>query len=90
MVGTAARGVLFGAPVALGLGVGFVLVSKSGKLPHETISETYDHEYGTGQLEIHVDATKPGDTVLVVDDLLATGGTIEATVKLIQIGRAHV
>lgn len=75
---------MFGAPVALGLGVGFVPVRKPGKLPRETISETYDPEYGTDQLEIHVDAIKPGDKVLVVDDLLATGGTIEATVKLIR------
>ncbi|VFT70654.1 adenine phosphoribosyltransferase [Escherichia coli] len=75
---------MFGAPVALGLGVGFVPVRKPGKLPRETISETYDLEYGTDQLEIHVDAIKPGDKVLVVDDLLATGGTIEATVKLIR------
>ncbi len=84
VVGTEARGFLFGAPVALGLGVGFVPVRKPGKLPRETISETYDPEYGTDQLEIHVDAIKPGDKVLVVDDLLATGGTIEATVKLIR------
>lgn len=84
VVGTEARGFLFGAPVALGLGVGFVPVRKPGKLPRETISETYDLEYGTDQLEIHVDAIKPGDKVLVVDDLLATGGTIEATAKLIR------
>ena len=71
VVGTEARGFLFGAPVALGLGVGFVPVRKPGKLPRETISETYDLEYGTDQLEIHVDAIKPGDKVLVVDDLLA-------------------
>ncbi|MGQ7147235.1 purine phosphoribosyltransferase family protein, partial [Escherichia sp. SS-MK2] len=61
VVGTEARGFLFGAPVALGLGVGFVPVRKPGKLPRETISETYDLEYGTDQLEIHVDAIKPGD-----------------------------
>ncbi|HCS1329248.1 TPA: adenine phosphoribosyltransferase, partial [Salmonella enterica] len=79
-----ARGFLFGAPVALGLGVGFVPVRKPRKLPRETIAETYELEYGTDQLEIHVDAIKPGDNVLVVDDLLATGGTIEATVKLIR------
>ena len=84
VVGTEARGFLFGAPVALGLGVGFVPVRKPGKLPRETISETYELEYGTDKLEIHVDAIKPGDKVLVVDDLLATGGTIEATVKLIR------
>ena len=63
VVGTEARGFLFGAPVALGLGVGFVPVRKPGKLPRETISETYDLEYGTDQLEIHVDAIKPGDKV---------------------------
>ncbi len=81
MVGTEARGFLFGAPVALALGVGFVPVRKPRKLPRETIAETYELEYGTDQLEIHVDAIKPGDKVLVVDDLLATGGTIDATVK---------
>ena len=84
VVGTEARGFLFGAPVALGLGVGFVPVRKPGKLPRETWSETYDLEYGSDRLELHRDAIKPGDIVLVVDDLLATGGTIEATVKLIR------
>ncbi|MTD40809.1 adenine phosphoribosyltransferase [Erwinia sp. CPCC 100877] len=84
VVGTEARGFLFGAPVALGLGVGFVPVRKPGKLPRETISESYELEYGTDKLEIHVDAIAPQDKVLVVDDLLATGGTIEATVKLIR------
>ncbi len=79
VVGTEARGFLFGAPVALALGVGFVPVRKPRKLPRETIAETYELEYGTDQLEIHVDAIKPGDKVLVVDDLLATGGTIDAT-----------
>ncbi|MDS1062855.1 adenine phosphoribosyltransferase [Klebsiella pneumoniae] len=83
VVGTEARGFLFGAPVALALGVGFVPVRKPRKL-RETIAETYELEYGTDQLEIHVDAIKPGDKVLVVDDLLATGGTIDATVKLIR------
>lgn len=84
VVGTEARGFLFGAPVALVLGVGFVPVRKPGKLPRETISETYDLEYGTDSLEIHVDAIQPGEKVLVIDDLLATGGTIEATAKLIR------
>lgn len=84
VVGTEARGFLFGAPVALELGVGFVPVRKPGKLPRETIFENYELEYGTDKLEIHVDAIQPGDKVLVVDDLLATGGTIEATVKLIR------
>ncbi|HBZ14710.1 adenine phosphoribosyltransferase [Pantoea sp. NPDC088449] len=84
VVGTEARGFLFGAPVALGLGVGFVPVRKPGKLPRATFSESYELEYGTDALELHKDAIKPGDVVLVVDDLLATGGTIEATVKLIR------
>ena len=84
VVGTEARGFLFGAPVALALGVGFVPVRKPRKLPRETIAASYELEYGTDQLEIHVDAIKEGDKVLVVDDLLATGGTIDATVKLIR------
>ncbi len=84
IVGTEARGFLFGAPVALRLGVGFIPVRKAGKLPRETLSETYDLEYGTDTLEIHKDSIKEGDKVLVVDDLLATGGTIEATVRLIR------
>lgn len=84
VVGTEARGFLFGAPVALALGVGFVPVRKPHKLPRETIAESYELEYGTDQLEIHVDAIKPGDKVLIVDDLLATGGTADATVRLIR------
>ena len=84
VVGTEARGFLFGAPLALELGVGFVPVRKPGKLPRETVAQSYDLEYGTDILEIHVDAINEGDKVLVVDDLLATGGTIEATTKLIR------
>jgi adenine phosphoribosyltransferase len=84
VVGTEARGFLFGAPVALGLGLGFVPVRKPGKLPRETFSEAYELEYGTDRLELHKDAIQPGDVVLVVDDLLATGGTLEATIKLIR------
>ena len=84
VVGTEARGFLFGAPVALALGVGFVPVRKPGKLPRATLSENYELEYGVDTLEIHQDAIAAGDKVLVVDDLLATGGTIEATVKLIR------
>lgn len=82
VVGTEARGFLFGAPVALALGVGFVPVRKPGKLPRATLSESYELEYGTDKLEIHNDAIVAGDKVLVVDDLLATGGTIEATATL--------
>ena len=84
VVGTEARGFLFGAPLALELGVGFVPVRKPGKLPRKTLAQSYDLEYGTDTLEIHIDAIKPGDKVLVVDDLLATGGTIEATTQLIR------
>lgn len=84
VVGTEARGFLFGAPLALELGVGFVPVRKPGKLPRKTLAQSYDLEYGTDTLEIHVDTIKPGDKVLVVDDLLATGGTIEATTQLIR------
>lgn len=84
VVGTEARGFLFGAPLALELGLGFVPVRKPGKLPRETLSQSYELEYGTDVLEIHTDAIHEGDKVLVVDDLLATGGTIEATVKLIR------
>lgn len=84
VVGTEARGFLFGAPVALALGVGFVPVRKPGKLPRATLTESYELEYGTDQLQIHTDAITVGDKVLVIDDLLATGGTLEATVKLIR------
>ncbi|MBT0728116.1 adenine phosphoribosyltransferase [Rosenbergiella australiborealis] len=90
VIGTEARGFLFGAPVALGLGVGFVPVRKPGKLPRAVWQETYALEYGTDTLEIHQDALSESDHVLVVDDLLATGGTIEATVKLIRRAGAQV
>ena len=84
VAGTEARGFLFGAPLALEMGVGFVPVRKPGKLPREVVSECYELEYGTDTLEIHKDAIKPGDRVLLVDDLLATGGTIDASAKLIR------
>ncbi|PSW07507.1 adenine phosphoribosyltransferase [Photobacterium lipolyticum] len=84
IIGTEARGFLFGAPLALELGVGFVPVRKPGKLPREVISESYDLEYGKDTLEIHIDAIVEGDKILLVDDLLATGGTIEATTKLVR------
>ncbi|WED20961.1 adenine phosphoribosyltransferase [Vibrio sp. JC009] len=84
VVGTEARGFLFGAPLALELGLGFVPVRKPGKLPRETVAESYELEYGMDTLEIHVDAIEEGDKVIMVDDLLATGGTIEATTKLIR------
>ncbi len=84
VVGTEARGFLFGAPLALELGVGFVPVRKPKKLPREVISESYELEYGTDVLEIHKDAISPRDKVLMIDDLLATGGTMIATAKLIR------
>ena len=84
IVGTEARGFLFGAPLAYALNIGFVLVRKPGKLPRPTFSQDYQLEYGTDTLEIHQDALTRTDKVLIIDDLLATGGTIEATVKLIE------
>ena len=84
IIGTESRGFIFGAPLALELGMPFVPVRKPGKLPRETVSQSYQLEYGEDTLEIHKDAIKPGDKVLLVDDLLATGGTIEATVKLVE------
>ncbi|HGO5290458.1 adenine phosphoribosyltransferase [Photobacterium damselae] len=84
IIGTEARGFLFGAPLALALGVGFVPVRKPGKLPRQVIAESYELEYGKDTLEIHLDAIAEGDKVLLVDDLLATGGTIEATTNLVR------
>jgi len=84
IVGPEARGFLFGVPVAYALGVGFVPVRKPGKLPYETIEIEYALEYGTDKLEIHKDAIKPGQKVAIVDDLLATGGTVAAVTKLIE------
>jgi len=84
IVGPEARGFIFGVPVAYVLGVGFIPVRKPGKLPGETISVNYGLEYGEDQLQIHKDAIKPGQRVAIVDDLLATGGTVEGVVKLIE------
>ena len=84
IVGTEARGFLFGAPLAYALGIGFVPVRKPGKLPRETFAQQYELEYGMDTLEIHKDALTVDDKVLIVDDLLATGGTIEATATLIR------
>ena len=84
IVGPEARGFLLGTPVAYGMGVGFVPVRKPGKLPWEVESFEYDLEYGSNILEIHKDAIKPGQKVAIVDDLLATGGTMEAAAKLIE------
>lgn len=84
IVGPEARGFIFGCPVAYALEIGFAPVRKPGKLPRETITVSYDLEYGSNSLSLHKDAVKPGDKVLVVDDLLATGGTVEATVNLVR------
>ncbi|MBU3111358.1 adenine phosphoribosyltransferase [Clostridium lacusfryxellense] len=84
IVGPEARGFLFGVPVAYALGAGFVPVRKPGKLPCDTIEIEYELEYGTDKLEIHKDAIKPGQKVAIVDDLLATGGTVAAVTKLIE------
>ena len=84
VLGTESRGFIFGAPVALALGLPFELVRKPKKLPRETISQSYQLEYGQDTLEMHVDAISEGDNILIIDDLLATGGTVEATVKLVQ------
>ena len=84
IVGPEARGFIFGCPVSYALEVGFAPVRKPGKLPRETIEYKYDLEYGSNTLCMHKDAIKPGQRVLIVDDLLATGGTVEATVKIIE------
>jgi adenine phosphoribosyltransferase len=84
------RGFLFGAPLALALGTSFIPVRKPGKLPYKTRKFSYDLEYGSDALEIHVDAIGPGSRVLLIDDLLATGGTIEACAKLAQEAGAEV
>lgn len=84
VVGPEARGFLFGCPVAIQLGTGFVPVRKPGKLPRETVSMKYDLEYGSNEIFMHKDSIKPGQRVLIIDDLLATGGTVEAAIKLIE------
>jgi adenine phosphoribosyltransferase len=78
------RGFLFGSAVAYRLGAGIVPIRKKGKLPHETLEAAYDLEYGTATLQVHVDAFEPGTRVLLIDDLLATGGTAEASARLIE------
>jgi len=84
IVGAESRGFVFGMPLAYNLGKGFVMVRKKGKLPAETIEETYDLEYGKATIEIHKDSITPGQRVVIIDDLMATGGTVEAVVKLVE------
>ena len=84
VVGPEARGFIFGVPVAYALGAGFVPVRKPGKLPSETIETSYSLEYGSDTLAIHKDSIKPGQRVAIVDDLLATGGTLSSVVKLVE------
>ncbi|HEY7599361.1 MAG TPA: adenine phosphoribosyltransferase [Candidatus Limnocylindrales bacterium] len=90
VVGMESRGFIFSAPMAIQLGAGFVPVRKLGKLPAETVSVEYSLEYGTNTLEIHRDALSPGQKVLIVDDLLATGGTVLGTIELVQMLKAEV
>ncbi|MHD0317942.1 adenine phosphoribosyltransferase [Fusobacterium varium] len=84
VVGPEARGFIFGCPVSYALGIGFVPVRKPGKLPREVIEYSYELEYGSNVLCMHKDSIKPGQRVLIIDDLLATGGTIEAVIKLVE------
>ena len=84
VAGSESRGFIFGAPVAYNKNKGFVLFRKKGKLPREVIAQDYALEYGTATLEVHKDAIKPGDRVVIVDDLIATGGTVEAMIKMVE------
>ena len=85
IVGSESRGFLFGAPVAYAMGKGFILARKKGKLPREVVSQEYDLEYGTATIEMHKDSIKPGQKVVIIDDLIATGGTTQAIVKLVEL-----
>jgi adenine phosphoribosyltransferase len=84
VIGIEARGFIFGAVLAYMLGVGFVPIRKKGKLPYNTISEKYNLEYGTAEIEIHEDAINKGERVVIIDDLIATGGTVSAAIKLVE------
>ena len=84
IAGTESRGFIFGTPIAYNLHKPFVLIRKKGKLPAETVEQTYDLEYGTATIEMHKDSIQPGQKVVLVDDLIATGGTIEAAAKLVE------
>ena len=84
VAGTESRGFIFGVPIAYNLHKPFVPIRKKGKLPRETVSASYDLEYGSAEIEMHKDSIKPGQKVVIVDDLIATGGTIEAAIKLVE------
>ena len=84
IAGTESRGFIFGTPLAYNLHKPFVLIRKKGKLPAETVEQTYDLEYGTATIEMHKDSIKPGQKVVIIDDLIATGGTTEAIIKLVE------
>jgi len=90
IAGIESRGFLFGYPLAMALGIPFILIRKKGKLPHKTISYDYDLEYGSATIEMHIDAVSEGQRVLIHDDLLATGGSAEAAAQLIRKGGAEV
>lgn len=90
VVGVESRGFIFGSALAYNLGAGLVLVRKPGKLPADTYTQEYELEYGTDKIEIHKDAVAAGQNVLIIDDLLATGGTVEATVKLLDQTGANI
>ena len=84
IAGTESRGFIFGVPIAYSLHKAFIPVRKAGKLPREVISQTYDLEYGSATIEMHKDSIQPGQKVVIVDDLIATGGTVEATIKMVE------
>lgn len=90
IIAAEARGFIFGAPLAYKMNIGFIPVRKPGKLPYKTTSVTYDLEYGTDSLHMHVDAVKSGDQVLIIDDLLATGGTTGGMIQLVKSAGGNV
>ncbi|MBR2263902.1 MAG: adenine phosphoribosyltransferase [Firmicutes bacterium] len=90
VVGSESRGFIFGVPIAYSLHKGFIPVRKPGKLPYKVISKEYSLEYGTDKLEMHIDAIKPGQKVVIVDDLIATGGTSKAMIELIEAAGGEV
>lgn len=90
IIAAEARGFIFGAPLAYKLGLGFIPVRKPGKLPYKNVSVTYDLEYGTDTLCMHEDAIQSGERILIIDDLIATGGTVEGMIKLVQNAQGHI